>query len=217
MPRASMACSRRSVKCRPRCRRGDGAPRTVRTRSGSHHGRARLRRGGDRAAAAWRRGVAAPRQAPPRPGRRPSSPRGRPAPPPWLKKSRAKRTVSPRPEPLRRLGERQPAVVAQASVQGELDPRLAPRARKARRDHPRVVKDHHVARPQQGREVCDAAVGEAGGQVQQARGIARARGARRDRPRAEGRNRRRRPAPMAAGVAGLREAASRTARRGAGR
>ena len=51
------------------------------------------------------------------------------------------------PEPPRRLGERLPASVRPLLVQGELDPRLAARARQARRDHPRVVEDHHVAGP----------------------------------------------------------------------
>ena len=75
----------------------------------------------------------------------------------------------PWPEPPRGLGECQPAVVRDAPVQGELYLRFAPPARKARRDYPRVVEDHRVARLQQGREIRDTAVGEARSQVQQAR------------------------------------------------
>ena len=86
-----------------------------------------------------------------------------------------------RPQPPRRLGECLPASVGSLPVQRELDPRLAPHAHQARRDHPRVVEDHQVSRPQQVRKVGHPAMDAAGGEIQEARGIARTGGARRDR------------------------------------
>ena len=168
-------------------------------------------------AKAWRHGSGAPRSsaAPPRSKTRLTSGPSRAS--TAAENTSVKLNHVARPQPPRRLGECLPASVGSLPVQRELDSRLAPHAHQTRRNHPRVVEDHQVSRPQQGRKVGHSAMGEAGGEIQEARGIARTGGARRDRlareVEIEGVDPHRwLPAPPASGLT-----PSRTARRGGGR
>ena len=64
----------------------------------------------------------------------------------------------PRPQPLGRTGEGQPAAGTDALVQRNLHPRLAPPAHQPGRNYPGVVEHQQVARPQQRRQLEDTAV-----------------------------------------------------------
>jgi hypothetical protein len=58
-------------------------------------------------------------------------------------------------------------------VQGRLDARRAAPAGETRRDDPRVVEHHDIARPQQVRQVAHHAVGERGADMEQTCRVAR--------------------------------------------
>ena len=76
-------------------------------------------------------------------------------------------------EPPRPLGEGTPAPAAEVAVERHLDRRRAAPAVQAGRDDAGVVEHHHVARPQQMRQVQDLPVGEPVADGEQPRRVAR--------------------------------------------
>ncbi len=72
-----------------------------------------------------------------------------------------------RPQPAGSAGEGAPCPAAEVAVQGDLDRRLAAAAGEPRRDHLGVVEDEEITRPQQGRQIGDAAVRELAGRRDQ--------------------------------------------------